>query len=73
LPDDRNCFDSNIPEDYCPCFPESIIPVVEAEEPALALLDYLNDFIEKHADGGDPSDKVNHSINYPILFLIVSI
>uniref|UniRef100_A0A7E4VEC5 Sulfatase domain-containing protein n=1 Tax=Panagrellus redivivus TaxID=6233 RepID=A0A7E4VEC5_PANRE len=43
----RNCYDSHVPEDYCPCFEEIKIGPTEAMKPAVVLADYANGLLEK--------------------------
>ncbi|KHN72523.1 hypothetical protein Tcan_14731 [Toxocara canis] len=43
----RQCFEANIPEDYCPCFHEMQLNVKESEEAANELLNFINARLEQ--------------------------
>lgn len=57
MPDKRSCYEASIPDDYCPCINEVSIPVLEALEPALSLLQHINLLALKNNDFSPPNTK----------------
>ncbi|KAI6199563.1 hypothetical protein M3Y96_00640300 [Aphelenchoides besseyi] len=42
VPENRTCFEAQIPDEFCPCVNEISIPVEEGVQAANVLLDYIN-------------------------------
>jgi hypothetical protein len=57
MPDERTCLEAHVPDAFCPCIKELPVSIAEGIQPAITLLNYLNQIAHTYKEFSPPDTR----------------